>query len=512
MKRRICLILSFLLCVNLLSGVGLCAEKKLFFAIDLAAEWAKPLPLSGPARPLTEGEKEALLSALFEADIADLRRAIDLRLVTCRELTEYYLHRIEAYNKPYNCFITLLDNALEQADRRDQQLEAGTASGSLFGIPVVVKDNIHVEGYLTTNGHKKSNSEVSESNAAIVDNLLREGAVIIGKTNMSTEAQDAYTSRSAAVGETKNAYSVYLSAGGSSGGSATATALNFAAAALGTDTNSSLRIPAALAGCVSLRVTTGLLDREGIMILNSNRDVPGAITRSVEDQAILLDALCGGGNYRENLNANALEGLRIGILEQLSYPQPYAFQRKEENFSAEVVAAFENAIEELRACGAEVVTVSMPSLFSLSDVTFPKGGYLKIPDFTAAFTQFLEKNNLAAVIFPTYLSEPLRTGTDADGIYWSVYDQVFLNNCRTLAPSAAVPEITVPIGQHSLGAGIGMEIAAAPYSEQLLLDIAYSYTLRYDHRAVPDGAPDEFAAANRGDLKSFVDGYEESLR
>ena len=465
--------------------------------------------LTGPERELTEEEKAALYSALYEADIEDLRRAIDLRLITCRELTEFYLQRIENYNGSYNCFITMCDDALQQADQRDRELERGEAKGSLFGIPVVVKDNIHVAGYLTTNGHSKSKSSVSEENAAIVENLLAEGAVIIGKTNMSTDAQDAYTSRSAAVGETKNAYNKYLSAGGSSGGSAVAVSLNFAAAGLGTDTNSSLRIPAAWAGCVALRVTTGLLDREGIEILNKHRDVPGAITRTVEDQAIMLDVL-SGGNYRENLNGDALKGLRIGVLENLSYATSSG-QRKEENISPEVAEAFANAIEELRLCGAEVVSVSMSGMFSLSDATFPTGGYEKIPKFTEAFEAFLEKNELAAVVFPTCLSEPLRTGKDADGVSWNVYDQVFLNNCRTLAPSAAVPEISVPIGQHSVGAGIGMEIAGARNSEQLLLDIAYSYTLRFDHRVLPSGAPDDYAAANTGDLAAFIAYYEESL-
>ena len=439
---------------------------------------------------LSDAEKETLLAGLMEAGVTAVRDAIALGLVSSREVTAHYLERIEAYNQTYNCFITLCDDALAQAEDRDARLAAGETPGPLFGVPVVVKDNIHVAGYLTTNGLSKSSSSVSAENAVIVERLLAAGAVIVGKTNMSTEAQDARASRSAAVGETKNAYNPYLSAGGSSGGTASAVSLNFAAAGLGTDTNSSLRIPAALAGCVALRVTTGLLPRDGVVLLNSARDVPGSITRTVADQAVMLDVLTGGEYaFAENLRSDALTGLRIGVLKELTYAYSRTGERRAENLDAEVQTVFANAVEELRACGAEVVEVSMPSLFSLSEATFPTGGYKKIPKLTEAFEAFLQKNELAAVVFPTYLSTPLRSGKDAEGTYWNVYDQVFINNCRTLSPSGAVPEITVPIGQHSLGAGIGMEIAAGQNSEQLLLNIAHSYTAQYDHRVIPAGTP-----------------------
>ena len=111
------------------------------------------------------------------------------------------------------------------------------------------------------------------------------------------------------------------------------------------------------------------------------------------------------------------------------------------------------------------------------------------------------------MVFPTYLSAPQRSGADETGKVWRVDSQPFLNNCRLLAPSAAVPEITVPIGTHSLGAGIGMEIAAAQGQEQLLLDLAYGYTLRFDHRTVPAGAPDRYAFAHGGDLDAWLDAY-----
>ena len=482
---------------------GVLPVKRILAAIVCAALLV-PLALSAKAAPVytpeeLKMEKEAVLSALYEAEIADLRQAIDLGLVTCEELTAYYLERIEAYNEPYNCFITICEDALDVARSRDAQLAEGTAAGSLFGIPIVIKDNMDLEGYHTTNGYKKNSSQIAGSNATVVQSLLDEGAVIIGKANMSTAAQDALRSYSAAVGETKNAYNTELAAGGSSGGSAVSVSLNFAAASLGTDTNSSLRIPAALAGCVSLRPTFGLLSNNG----NRTRDTAGAITRTVYDQAIMLDVLTGGQyNYTENLNGSALEGIRVGVLEELAY-QSGGYRRTGE-IDIEVDYAFERALEIMRECGAEVVTVSIPDLLSLAERTMSTNSDERKQKVYAAFLEALEEYNVSCLVFPSYLSTPQKSGRDANGVYWDVTTQDNINNCRILSPCAGLPEISVPIATHSRGAGIGMEIAAPKGEEQLLLDIAYSYMNAADSRKVPDGAPDTYAEYHQGDLKELI--------
>lgn len=489
MKRLIVLFLALALC--LYSYIGITAH--------------------ADTEPVTI-EKEVLLSALYEADIASVREALALGIITSQELTAYYLDRITQYNEPYNCFITICDDALEVAKQRDAAIAQGKGEGLLFGVPVVVKDNMDLSGYHTTNGYKKSDEQIASSNADVVQALLDEGAVIIAKTNMSTAAQDALRSHSKAVGETMNAYSPYLAAGGSSGGTAVSVSLNFAVAGLGTDTNSSLRIPAALAGCVSLRPTFGLLSNEGIVRLNRSRDTAGAITRTVYDQAIMLDVLTGGQYaYTENLNGEALKCMRIGVLKQLSYATTTSGLRSEENIDDEVAAAFENAIKELEACGAEVITVSMSRLFSLSDATFKSGDSELKDALYEEFQKILNEYDVSVVIYPSYLSTPIRSGTDADGVKWDPYSQTNINNCRTLSPSASIPEICVPIGVHSLGAGIGMEIAAPRNCEQLLLDIAYAYTKRYDHRILPSGAPDSYAEKNAGTLQQVITDYKERL-
>ena len=290
-----------------------------------------------------------IYAAVYEAGINSLRRAIDMGLITSRELTQLYLDRIDRFGGAKKCFITLCDNALDEADKRDAEIADGTAEGSLFGIPVVVKDNIEYAGYPTTNGLKKDGT-VSETNARIVQYLLDEGAVILGKANMSTEAQEARITISKAVGETTNAYDSGMAAGGSSGGTAVSVSLNLAVAGLGTDTNSSLRYPAVLNGCVSLRSTFDLVSREGVIKLHGKRDVAGAITRTVYDQAIMLDAITGGiYNFAKRLNADALNGAKLGVIKELSYPYGSS-DRSESNFDPEISAAFANALKELEYC------------------------------------------------------------------------------------------------------------------------------------------------------------------
>ena len=428
-----------------------------------------------------------IMAALFEADITTLRQALDAGLITSRALTAYYMERIAAYNSEFNCFITICDNVWEEADKRDAQLAAGTAQGKLFGIPVVVKDNIEYAGYYTTNGYSFSKSKISDSNAAIVQHLLDEGAVIIGKTNMSTQAQDARRSKSGAVGDTYNAYNPDMAPGGSSGGSAVATSLNFATAALGTDTNSSLRYPAALNGCVSLRPTLGLIEKDGLMILNSRRDTAGAITRTVKDQAIMLSVIKGDGNYEDHLDANALEGVRIGVLKEFVGPNSGTYGRTENNIDGEVMMAFQAALTELQMCGAEIVEVSMPDIFKLSAKCAENisGWKSSKETFHQKYIKMFEENNISAVVFPTYLNAPLYLKNVKD-----FYGQTYITNCNVLSSVIGVPEISVPIGVHSRGAGIGMEIAGLQYSEQLLLNYAYAYTEKYNYRQIPSLTPD----------------------
>lgn len=450
--------------------------------------------------------KNDIYAAVYEADIVSLRSALDCGLITSRELTGIYLDRIEKFGGAKKCFITLCDNALEEADKRDAAIAAGTAEGTLFGIPVVVKDNIEYAGYPTTNGKKKDGS-VSATNAAVVQYLLDEGAVILGKTNMSTEAQEARITISRAVGETTNAYDFGMAAGGSSGGTAVSVSLNLAAAGLGTDTNASLRYPAVLNGCVSLRSTFDLVSREGVIKLNGKRDVAGAITRTVYDQAVMLDAITGGiYNFTKRLDPDRLKGARLGVIKELSYPYGSS-DRSSANFDPEISAAFEKALSELTECGAEIVEVSMPRIFSMSascNETYANAAAAK-EKFYSEYRTLFESENLTAVIFPSCVTAPLYTGVTSDGAL-KVYRQTSVTNLSLIAPQLGVPEMTVQTGLHSRNAGMGIEFAGLRGDDQKILDLAYSFTARYDHRTVPEYAENLYGAA-RYSMSEIVSRY-----
>ena len=440
-------------------------------------------PISSAAEDTQD--KEAILSTLYESDISTAREALDQGLITCVELTRYFLERIEAYNDTFNCFITLCDNALEEAEKRDLRMTEEEEHSILLGIPIVVKDNMDYEGYPTTNGLWTYGSVAWES-ATVVQTLIDAGAVVLGKSNMATEAQEAQFTASDAVGETFNAYGVHLSAGGSSGGSAAAVSLNFCYGGLGTDTNASLRYPAVLNGCISMRSTKGLLDRKGIIILNGTRDVPGVITRSVKDQALILGEMAGV-DYISGLNANALCGKRIGILQELCYCDTAYAYRSVSKIDEEIKSAFYEDVDNFRSLGATVITVSIPNLYSLAESCEYNSSYA-IEKYLKVYDELFASRDLDAVIFPTYLHTPdyclAEKGWD------NLNYDTFYSNCSLLSSPLGVPEIAIPIGYHSIGSGIGLEIAALRGEDALVLDLAYSYTEAYNTRIAPTLAPD----------------------
>ena len=180
---------------------GTYQNMKRILAAVLCLVLLSSFPIAKAQEATVSVEKDTLLSALYEADISAMQEALSLELVTSEELTQYYLDRIEAYNNPYNCFITICDNALEVARQRDEDRQNGLAKGDLFGIPIVIKDNMDYVGYHTTNGYNKKSSQIAKNNADVVQSFVDAGAVIIAKTNMSTAAQDALCSKSQVAGD-----------------------------------------------------------------------------------------------------------------------------------------------------------------------------------------------------------------------------------------------------------------------------------------------------------------------
>src|SRR5882672_7411787 len=303
------------------------------------------------------------------ATIERLRRALDAGQVSSEQLVRYYLDRIERFDKqgPHiNALISLNPNALEQARRLDADTRNKPHKDILYGIPFIAKDNYNTAGLATSGGSAALRHSVPAANAFVVQKLLDRGAILIGKSNMSELAASyGRLGYSSAGGLTVNPYNTARDVSGSSSGSAAAVAADFAAFALGTDTGGSVRAPANVAGLVGLRPTLGLTSRGGVIPLSLTFDTTGALTRTVKDLAMVLDAIAGPdaqdastllqpktrGSYVQALAAQSLRGARLGVITNFR------------GANAEVDAVERAALAELAAHGAVLVTVSLPKEF-----------------------------------------------------------------------------------------------------------------------------------------------------
>ncbi len=440
------------------------------------------IPVVSPfENALAQYDEDELIGMLFEASITEILQLLDNGVFTSVQITEYYLERIEEYNPDFNCFITMCDDVLEVAALRDEQRARGEILGTLHGVPIVIKDNIDLEGYATTNGESWRVNNIAYDNANVVQKLIDAGAIIIGKTNMSTMADYAEHSISQVQGETKNAYSLDYSPGGSSGGSAVAVSLNFAAAALGTDTNSSLRVPSAYASTVSLRTSYGLIDKDGVVPLVYDRDVVGAITKTVEDQALMLDVMTDNKySFYDDLDADCLKGAKIGyIVELCEITSVFPFSHSSVNM--EILDAVNRAIKEMEQAGATIVRVSMPNLFYYNSTRSYDAMH---SDLKRAFEQY----DLDGVVFPTCLSSTPPSGFDAYGEPLSL-KCAFINPVRYFSSPLGIPDICVPVGYTSDGLSIGMEMLGLKGYDKTLINLAYSYEQATHHRTPSPLAP-----------------------
>ena len=281
--------------------------------------------------------------------IDELGRKLRARELSAAELVETCLHRIDVEDKTLNAFIRVMaDEAKRQAEEADRDLAAGRDRGPLHGVPIAVKDLVDIEGVPTTAASRVRDGHRADADAAVVVQLRRAGAVLIGKTNLHEFAYGT-TSEDSAFGPVRNPHDPSRSPGGSSGGSAVAVAAGMAVAALGTDTGGSIRIPAAACGTVGLKPTYGEVSVEGVVPLSRTLDHVGPFARTVSDAWLLHRVLVGRAEHPP-LHAASVGTLRLAV------PRTYFCELLDD----EVRSEFERVLSDLTEAGAHIDEVSVP--------------------------------------------------------------------------------------------------------------------------------------------------------
>ncbi|HTR16978.1 MAG TPA: Asp-tRNA(Asn)/Glu-tRNA(Gln) amidotransferase subunit GatA [Acetobacteraceae bacterium] len=308
----------------------------------------------------------ASVSELTGLSLVAAREGLRRRDFSARELTAAHLAGIEALNPRLNAYITVTpDLALKQAEAADAAIAAGTA-GPLAGLPLAIKDLFCTEGVRTTAASRILEPFVPPYESTVTANLLRDGAVFLGKANLDEFAMGS-SNMTSAYGPVENPWkrqddpSAVLVPGGSSGGSAAAVAAGLALGATATDTGGSIRQPAAFCGIAGIKPTYGRCSRWGIVAFASSLDQAGPVARTVEDCAVLLGSMAGF-DPKDSTSVDrpvpdylaacrrGVRGLRIGV------PREY----HAEGLPAEIEALWRKGLAWLRQEGAEIVDVSLP--------------------------------------------------------------------------------------------------------------------------------------------------------
>ncbi len=293
--------------------------------------------------------------------IARLHELLTTRQISCAELTKKYLGAIETDNGRLNAYIKATpETALAAAEKVDAKIAAGQPIAPLEGIPMTLKDNISTAGIETTCCSKILKGYVPIYDATVWSLLKRQNAVLLGKTNMDEFAMGS-TCETSCFGGAKNPHDTGRVAGGSSGGGAAAVGGNLAAYGLGSDTGGSIRQPASFCGIVGFKPTYGAVSRYGLVAFASSFDQIGPITQSVEDAALVYDAISAYDEMDSTSSGrkepafpslgNDIRGKKIGIAKEYF-----------DGVREDVNGAIRKALDVFRSLGAETVELSMPSL------------------------------------------------------------------------------------------------------------------------------------------------------
>lgn len=306
---------------------------------------------------------------LSSLTIAQIQENLAKKAVTSKELTNFYLEKINQDNEAVFSYLHILnDEALRQAEEADKKIENGEGAG-LIGVPLAIKDNIMIHGFPATAGSRILENYIAPYDASVIRMLKKQGAVFLGKTNMDEFAMGSSTENSA-FGSTKNPRDLERVPGGSSGGSAAAVSAEICAGALGSDTGGSISQPASFCGVVGFKPSYGRVSRYGLVAMASSLDQIGPLTKTVEDSAIIFDAIDGDDpkdsttvtknhipfqKEKYKTTAQWLKDFDVNNL-TIGVPKEYF----SEGIDTKVKKMIEGSIAIMEKAGAKIKEVSLP--------------------------------------------------------------------------------------------------------------------------------------------------------
>lgn len=485
--------------------------------------------------------------SLVEASISDIQNAVKSGQVSCRAVVDGYISRIEAYDRTRGIHaITVINpNATDRADEVDRAIQDGETLPDLFCTPLLIKDNFDTHDMVTTGGSIALKDSYPPDDAFMVRKLREAGAIVLAKTNMAEWAFSPRQTVSSSYGRTANAYDVNFVPAGSSGGTASGVAASMGVAGMGSDTGNSIRGPSSHLALFGIRSTIGLTSRDGVIPLIFDRDIAGPMARTVEDGVRLFNVVAGydpsdpltvpdkrEADYRHFLNADGLDGKRLGVFRALV---------DHEDADQEIKKLFYKAIDDLKAAGA--IIVDPLEIVDFDEITeaigfcgrfrYDVGQYLKslddppfvdvnkvletgeyAPESQQAFDYFsktpletkpddweepcptwpdhplrnqllantleaMQNANLDALIYPTWSNPPAHID--------QAVEEYKGDNSQLLVPDAGLPAVTVPMGYWQDRLPAGLQFAGRPYSEGVLIELAYAYEQETRHRRPPAG-------------------------
>ena len=478
----------------------------------------------------------ALFSKFAAAESADDLAALSLSeaaakvrsgAVTSVQLTQACLARIATYDPKLDAFITVAkEKALAQAAQLDVEATAGKYRGPLHGVPLGIKDIIDTAGIRTTGGSALFEDRVPGEDATVVARLKAAGAVIIGKTNTQEFAMGG--GETSYFGPSRNPWNLAHNTGGSSSGSGAAVRANLAYGALGTDTGGSVRMPASYCGIVGLKPTYGLVPIRGIMPLTLSLDHCGPMTRTVEDNALMLGVMAGYDKFDITSVEHAKEDYSAALKQPISgfkLGTPVGYF---DDLHPEVAKAVEDATALLAKMTAGVREVSLPPVtdfanlgglgetFAWHEEFFKKqpGNYM-LPERRRLESIAKDEPKAVDYIRGKWALEKLRRTIDDS---FAEFDLVVLPTQRILPPLLddlikramdpkpsnpkgtsncqpfdvfGIPAISIPCGFSKSGLPIGLMIAGPRFSEGKVLALAQAFERATEwHKRIPPLKPD----------------------